>query len=86
LDAKGDINKLCIYWCAKEAIFKMMKKPLKSLLDIQIMPFYAQKKGIVWAYVARDQIYYPCIYRMESLYTLAVCTDTLLDDALFRFS
>jgi len=48
LDAGGDITKLCIYWCAKESLYKIYGK--RSLLfaeHLYISPFTLSDHGIL---------------------------------------
>ena len=45
-DAKADIVKHCIYWCAKEALVKIHgKKDLIFSQNLRIMPFSRQDRG-----------------------------------------
>ncbi|MCG8307460.1 MAG: 4'-phosphopantetheinyl transferase superfamily protein [Cytophagales bacterium] len=47
-DCYGDLRKLCIYWCGKEAIFKLNGKiGLNFKRDIRIAPFNLQKKDVI---------------------------------------
>jgi len=47
-DAGADVTKLCIYWCAKEALLKVYgKKDLTFAKDLLITPFPLQKSGIL---------------------------------------
>ncbi len=45
-DAGNDITKLCIYWCAKEAMLKVYgKKDLIFAKNLLVSPFSLQKRG-----------------------------------------
>lgn len=51
-DGGNDVEKLCIYWCAKEAIYKAHGGKRLSLKDdIRIQGFTKRKQGIVWGEV-----------------------------------
>ncbi|MFM2428479.1 MAG: hypothetical protein RL012_363 [Bacteroidota bacterium] len=48
-DSGNDLEKLCIYWCAKEAVYKAHGGGNLSLKrDINISAFKKQDQGIVW--------------------------------------
>ena len=48
-DSGNDIEKLCIYWCAKEAIYKTHGgKGLSLKQDIHIQGFTKSDQGMVW--------------------------------------
>ncbi|MEL6539476.1 MAG: 4'-phosphopantetheinyl transferase superfamily protein [Bacteroidota bacterium] len=42
-----DLDTLCVYWCAKEAIYKAQGGQEGLLRDIYINPFVADKQGIL---------------------------------------
>ena len=45
---EAEIKKLFVYWCAKEAMFKLYgKKPLSIRENIRISPFTLEESGIV---------------------------------------
>ena len=45
-DAESDITKLCVYWCAKEAMLKVYgKKDLIFAENLLVKPFILQEKG-----------------------------------------
>ncbi len=47
-DAKGDLIKLCIYWCAKEALYKIYGRRNVLFSDhLRIQPFALSNKGIL---------------------------------------
>ncbi len=47
-DSTHDLEKLGIYWCAKEALYKAYEAPgLSFIRDIQIQPFTKSKQGIL---------------------------------------
>ena len=47
-DAKGDLIKLCIYWCAKEALYKIYGRRNVLFSDhLRIQPFALANKGIL---------------------------------------
>ena len=51
-DSGNDIEKLCIYWCAKEAIYKTQgRKRLSLKQDIRIQGFTKSDQGMVWGEV-----------------------------------
>ena len=51
-DGGDDLDKLCIYWCAKEAIYKVQGGRHLSLKnDIRIEKFTKKRQGIVWGSV-----------------------------------
>ena len=46
--AKEDITRLCIYWCAKEALYKIYsKRGLIFKENLFIQPFDPQKEGLI---------------------------------------
>ncbi len=46
----NDLEKLCIYWCAKEAVYKAHGgRNLSLKQDISISAFKKRERGIVWA-------------------------------------
>ena len=48
-DSSNDLEKLCIYWCAKEAVYKAHGgKGLSLKRDININAFTKRSRGIVW--------------------------------------
>jgi len=48
-DSGKDLEKLCIYWCAKEAIYKAQGgKNLSLKQDIRISAFTKRDQGAVW--------------------------------------
>ena len=55
-DANSDLSKLCIYWCAKEAIYKTLGGNNISLKNsIYIYPFIGgSTKGTIWGQVAKQ--------------------------------
>jgi 4'-phosphopantetheinyl transferase len=48
-ESDNDLEKLCIYWCAKEAVYKAHGGRNVSLKQIRISAFKKQDRGIVWA-------------------------------------
>ncbi|XWN34844.1 MAG: 4'-phosphopantetheinyl transferase superfamily protein [Roseivirga sp.] len=51
-DIDNDLDKLCIYWCAKEAIYKAQGGRRLSLKDgICIKAFTKKEQGMVWGAV-----------------------------------
>jgi phosphopantetheinyl transferase len=49
-DSGNNLEKLCIYWCAKEAVYKAHGgRNLSLKQDISISAFKKQDRGIVWA-------------------------------------
>lgn len=51
-DAGPDDRKLCVYWCAKEAVFKRIgRHPVSLRDDISIAPFLLQHHGFIDAEV-----------------------------------
>lgn len=54
-DGGSDLEKLCIYWCAKEAIYKACGGQVLSLKqDIRIQPFAKSDQGTVWGAVGKQ--------------------------------
>jgi len=50
MDAGFDDIKLCIYWCAKEAVFKRIgRHPVSLRKDISIAPFRMENHGFIEA-------------------------------------
>ena len=48
-DSGNDLEKLCIYWCAKEAIYKAQgRKRLSLKQDISIRAFTKSDQGTMW--------------------------------------
>ena len=67
-----DMDKLCLYWCAKEAIYKAEHRETLSFSKIEIMPFIKQEKGtLLGNYLGRYR--YSVCYNLESAYTICWC-------------
>jgi phosphopantetheinyl transferase len=48
-ESDNDLEKLCVYWCAKEAIYKVYGvKSLSLKQDISISKFTKKNQGVVW--------------------------------------
>jgi phosphopantetheinyl transferase len=67
-----DLEKLCIYWCAKEAIYKAHHQNGLSFRAISIKSFEKAKQGTTYAQI-RDRHTYLVNYYLESPYTLVWC-------------
>ncbi len=53
-DAQDDLEKLCIYWCAKEVLYKKNGMKFLSLKDeVFIYPFTKQSSGTLESYILR---------------------------------
>ena len=71
-DSADDLEKLCIYWCAKEAIYKAYGGAGLSLRqDISIEPFVKSNQGTVRGNVDANR--YTLHYSLYSGYVLAYC-------------
>jgi 4'-phosphopantetheinyl transferase len=56
LDAGEDVNKHCIYWCAKEALIKIYgKKDLTLAKNLRIEPFLIQEEGNIIGRIIVDE-------------------------------
>lgn len=54
-DAQDRIDKLCIYWCAKEVLYKLHdRKQLIFNRNLRIAPFEMQQKGQLTGQIAID--------------------------------
>lgn len=55
-DAKGDINRLCLYWCAKETLYKIHGKNKISLKDnLYIYPFKVELSGTIQGTITTEK-------------------------------
>ena len=72
--AGNDLGMLCIYWCAKEAIYKALGGQGLSLReDIYIQPFALRKKGVLQG-IVQDKGWV-VHYSVEEAYVLAWCRE-----------
>lgn len=57
-DAGNDLTKLCIYWCAKEAMLKVYgKKDLVFSKNLLVSPFSLQKRGnLIGRIIVKDNV------------------------------
>ncbi|OJW66768.1 MAG: hypothetical protein BGO68_00325 [Candidatus Amoebophilus sp. 36-38] len=69
-DASQDVEKLCVYWCTKEAIYKVHGKKTLSLQAITIKPFEKSSHGTIYAQVL-EKHHYHVDYSITPNYTLA---------------
>ena len=77
-EGENSLEKLCIYWCAKEAIYKAVGgKGLSLSDDISIEPFVKSSQGILKATV-RSRIL-NVHYSLFAGHVLAWCRDTCSD-------
>jgi 4'-phosphopantetheinyl transferase len=75
VDSNEDIEKLCIYWCAKEAIYKAYTLgDYPSLLFIQIKPFMKALQGKLEGYTPSGQEYI-VHYAIHEEYVLTWCQE-----------
>jgi phosphopantetheinyl transferase len=73
-NSKQDLEKLCICWCAKEAIYKVYGYRALSFQAIKLAPFEKQKQGAISAQVLNKD-HYAVNYQLcsELRYVLAWC-------------
>lgn len=71
-NSNQDLEKLCICWCAKEAIYKAYGHKALSFQAINLAPFEKQKQGTIHAYVLATH-HYIVEYQVNSCYVLAWC-------------
>jgi len=77
-DAGSDPKKMLLYWCAKEAMFKIHgKRNLVFARDLRIAPFIRQGNGLMEGTISHEGSILPVRldYCIERLYTL-VTTNT----------
>lgn len=75
-DSANDVEKLCIYWCAKEAVYKAYGGRGLSLgRDISIEPFVKSKQGAIQGKVGMNN-YYTIQYNFYENYVLAYSQPT----------
>jgi len=56
-DAGDDLHKLCIYWCAKECLYKIHgKRELSFRQNMHIDNFALSDKGIIHAHIRKEGI------------------------------
>lgn len=71
-NTNGDLIKLCIYWCAKEAVYKAYGKKGLSFLEININSFNKSTQGSIYAQLPGKDTYL-IHYWVISSYVLAWC-------------
>lgn len=73
-DAGKDLTKLCVYWCAKEALYKLRGTPgLNFASDLHIVPFVQKPAGLLSATIQTNPAYQVKLYyRVEPEYVIAV--------------
>lgn len=71
-DSRQDLVKLCIYWCAKEAIYKAHGHKSLSFQSIYIEPFEKKQQGTIHAHVLSHYAY-TVDYYLDLSYVLAWC-------------
>jgi 4'-phosphopantetheinyl transferase len=55
-DAGKDVAKTCIYWCAKEALYKIHGKgSLVFSRDLFVQPFQKEMNGVLKGYIRVDE-------------------------------
>ena len=72
VDASQDVEKLSVYWCTKEAIYKVHGKKTLSLQAITIKPFEKSSHGTIYVQVL-ERHHYQVDYSITPTYTLAGC-------------
>lgn len=71
-DSEGDLEKLCIYWCAKEAAYKAYSRKTLSLKQhIKLASFTKSCKGVLWGELASRPL--TISYTFHERYVLAWC-------------
>jgi 4'-phosphopantetheinyl transferase len=66
MHAGADLGKLCVYWCAKEALYKMYGQPALSFReDIRMQHFTLSPQGNVSGEIVRDSIFAPVTVNYE---------------------
>jgi 4'-phosphopantetheinyl transferase EntD len=74
-DSNQDLEKLCIYWCAKEAVYKAYTHVhYSSLLFIQIEPFSKALRGSLIGHTPSGH-HYLIHYQITARYILAWCKE-----------
>ncbi|MHB9147827.1 MAG: 4'-phosphopantetheinyl transferase family protein [Candidatus Amoebophilus sp.] len=71
-NSKQDLEKLCICWCAKEAIFKAYGYKALSFQSINLAPFNKKKQGTIHVQVLAKHDYIVHYY-IDPNYVLAWC-------------
>jgi len=77
LDAGKDITKLCIYWCAKEALFKVHGRgSLFFSQHLNVEPFSLSDKGALTGHIVNGRAIQDVAmsYRVEKEYVLVTGT------------
>lgn len=55
--AGDDLNKLCVYWCAKECLYKIHgKRELSFRQNMHIDTFHLSDKGVIKAYIRKQDV------------------------------
>ena len=69
---EGETERLLVYWCAKEALFKRVgqEEVVDFQNDLLVEPFPLASSGILWARVRKTSSRYPFAYRVEAEYVL----------------
>ena len=71
-DSEDDVEKLCIYWCAKEAAYKAYSSEIVSLKhNIKIASFTKGYQGVLWGELALSPL--TIAYTFHNRYVLAWC-------------
>ncbi len=75
--ANGNAGRLAVYWCAKEAVFKMGAVQVLSLRDIQLHDFRAAEAGTLFGRIEQEDgpIALEIFYRQMLTFIMAFCID-----------
>lgn len=69
---EGETERLLVYWCAKEALFKRVgqEEVVDFQNDLLVEPFPLASSGTLWARARKTSSRYPFAYRVEAEYVL----------------
>ena len=75
--AAGNLFKTAVYWCAKEAVFKMGAVQVLSLRDIRLHDFEAEEAGTLFGQIEQENepIGLQIFYRQMLTFIMAFCID-----------
>jgi phosphopantetheinyl transferase len=75
--AHEDLFKTAVYWCAKEAVFKMGAVQVLSLRDIRLHDFRAAEAGTLFGQIEQEggPVQLEIFYRRMLTFIMAFCID-----------
>ncbi len=75
--AHNNLSKTAVYWCAKEAVFKMGAVQVLSLRDIWLHDFRPEESGTLFGRIEQENgpVELEIFYRRMLTFTMAFCID-----------